>query len=64
MPRDPHMVSIPVALLDDRRLGPRDRDTLMHLIAWADNSTRCDDEQFARLQLADDPDMFLEVRPN
>jgi hypothetical protein len=118
MPRDPHMVSIPIVLLDDRRLSPRDLATLMLLIALADNSARCDydegalahrlgvttrtarkwiarlegfgyiinhkhwvelyhdlvltddsllmadlpplsDEQFARLQEADDPDEFL-----
>jgi hypothetical protein len=118
MPRDPHMVYIPISLLDDRRLSARDQATLMHLIARADNSPRCDydehtlahllgvttrtvrkwlarlegfgylinhkdwvelhdnlvltddsllmadlpplsDEQFARLQLANDPDEFL-----
>jgi hypothetical protein len=118
MPRDPHMVYIPISLLDDRRLSARDLATLMHLIALADNSPRCDydedtlahllgvttrtarkwlarlegfgylinhkdwvglhddlvltqdslliadlpplpDQQFARLQLADDPDEFL-----
>ena len=118
MPCDPHMVSIPVSLLNDRRLSARDQATLMHLIELADNSARCDydehtlahllgvttrtarkwlarlegfgylinhkdwvelhddlvltddsllmadlpplsDEQFARLQLADDPDEFL-----
>jgi hypothetical protein len=42
MPRDPHMVSIPLSLLDDQRLSARDLATLMHLIALADNSARCD----------------------
>ena len=42
MPRDPHMVSIPVSLLDDRRLSARDQATLMHLIELANNSARCD----------------------
>jgi hypothetical protein len=118
MPRDPHMVSIPISLLDDRRLSARDLATLMLLIALADNSARYDydeetlaqktgrdhqdrrkrlarleelgyiflrdggielhadlvigeddllvrelpslsDEEFARLQQADDPDKFL-----
>jgi Helix-turn-helix domain len=42
MPRDPHMVYIPISLLDDRRLSARDLATLMLLIALADNSPRCD----------------------
>jgi hypothetical protein len=46
MRRDPDLVYIPATLIDDRRIGDRDRATLMHLIALADNSARCDhDEQ-------------------
>jgi hypothetical protein len=46
MKPDPDVVYIPAALIDDRRIGHRDRATLMHLIALADNSARCDhDEQ-------------------
>src|SRR4051794_1292995 len=46
MRRHPDLVYIPAALIDDRRIGDRDRATLMHLIALADNSARCDlDEQ-------------------
>src|SRR4051794_22028454 len=46
MSPDPELVYIPAALIDDRRVGHRDRATLMHLIALADNSARCDhDEQ-------------------
>src|SRR4051812_23500329 len=41
MRRDPDLVYIPATLIDDRRLGDRDRATLMHLIALADNSARC-----------------------
>jgi hypothetical protein len=50
MPRHPHLVYIPVSLLDDRRLAARDRDTLMYLIALADNSVRCnyDEETLAQ----------------
>jgi hypothetical protein len=47
MPRNPHMVSIPVSLLNDRRLSARDQATLMHLIALANNSPRCDYDQHA-----------------
>jgi hypothetical protein len=46
MRRDPDLVYIPAALIDDRRIGHRDRATLMHLIALADNTARCEhDEQ-------------------
>src|SRR3954454_1049314 len=46
MRRDPDLVYIPAALIDDRRIGHRDRATLMHLIALADSSARCEhDEQ-------------------
>jgi hypothetical protein len=44
---DPDLVYIPAALIDDRRLGDRDRATLMHLIALADNSKRCDHDEHA-----------------
>src|SRR3954452_18148775 len=46
MRRDPDIVYIPAALIDDRRIGHHDRATLMHLIALADTTARCDhDEQ-------------------
>src|SRR3954469_4010886 len=46
MRRDPDIVYIPATVIDDRRIGHRDRTNLMHLIALADNSARCDhDEQ-------------------
>src|SRR4051794_12592202 len=46
MSRAPDIVYTPAALIDDRRIGHRDRATLMHLIALADNTARCDlDEQ-------------------
>jgi hypothetical protein len=51
MPRDPHMVYIPISLLDDRRLSPRDLATLMHLIALADNSAHCDYDEHALAHL-------------
>jgi hypothetical protein len=47
MRRDPDLVYIPATLIDDRRLGDRDRATLMHLIALADNSARCDYDEHA-----------------
>src|SRR3954447_8489703 len=47
MRRDPDFVSIPASLVDDRRIGERDRATLMHLIALADNSARCDLDEHA-----------------
>lgn len=51
MPRDPHMVSIPVSLLNDRRLSARGWATLMHLIALADNSARCNYDEHALAHL-------------
>ena len=51
MPRNPHMVSIPVFLLDDRRLSARDQATPMHLIELADNSARCDYDEHALAHL-------------
>src|SRR3954471_1238611 len=43
----PDIVYIPAALIDDRRIGHRDRATLMHLIALADNTPRCDLDEHA-----------------
>ena len=52
MRRHPDIVYIPATLIDDRRIGDRDRATLMHLIALADNSARCDhDEQVLAREL-------------
>src|SRR3954452_1171325 len=46
MRRHPDIVYIPATVIDDRRIGHSDRATLMHLIALADNTARCDlDEQ-------------------
>ena len=42
MPTDPDMVYVPVALDRDRRLTLRDRDTLLHLLARADQDAHCD----------------------
>jgi hypothetical protein len=39
---DPDLVYIPAALIDDRRISHHDRATLMHLIALADHTARCD----------------------
>src|SRR4051812_30084863 len=47
MKRDPDLVYIPATVIDDRRLGHRDRAALMHLIALADNSARCDLDEHA-----------------
>src|SRR3954454_17071482 len=47
MRRDPDIVYIPAALIDDRRIGHRDRATLMHLIALANNTARCDLDEHA-----------------
>src|SRR4051794_18981085 len=47
MTRDPDIVYIPAALIDDRRIGHRDRATLMHLIALADNTARCNHDEHA-----------------
>jgi hypothetical protein len=47
MRRDPDLVYIPATLIDDRRLGDRDRANLMHLIALADNTARCDYDEGA-----------------
>src|SRR3954451_8232416 len=47
MKPDPDIVYIPAGLIDDRRIGHRDRATLMHLIALADNTARCDLDEHA-----------------
>ena len=47
MRRDPDLVSIPATLIDDRRLGNGERATLMHLIALADSTARCDRDEHA-----------------
>src|SRR3954469_25901010 len=47
MKPDPDNVYIPADLIDDRRIGDRDRATLMHLIALADNTARCDHDEHA-----------------
>jgi hypothetical protein len=47
MRRHPDLVYIPATLIDDRRIGHRDRATLMHLIALADNTARCDLDEHA-----------------
>lgn len=51
MPRDPHMVSIPVSLLNDLRVSARDWVTLLHLIALADSSARCNYDEHALTHL-------------
>jgi hypothetical protein len=45
------MVSIPVSLLNDRRVSARDWATLLHLIALADNSARCNYDEHALAHL-------------
>src|SRR4051794_34152746 len=47
---DPDLVYIPATVIDDRRIDHRDRATLMHLIALADNSARCDLDEHALAQ--------------
>src|SRR3954454_15769912 len=47
MRRDPDLVYIPAALIDDRRIGHRDRATLMHLIALPENTARCNLDEHA-----------------
>src|SRR4051812_49388251 len=47
MKHDPDLVYIPATLIDDRRIDHRDRAALMHLIALADNSARCDHDEHA-----------------
>src|SRR3954451_2995367 len=47
MKHDPDLVYIPATLIDDRRIGHRDRAALMHLIALADNTARCDRDEHA-----------------
>src|SRR3954447_17233941 len=52
MRRKPDLVYIPATLVDDRRLGDRDRATLIHLIALADNTARSGhDEQALAYEL-------------
>jgi hypothetical protein len=47
MRRHPDLVYIPATLIDDRRIGDRDRANLMHLIALADTTARCDHDEHA-----------------
>jgi hypothetical protein len=47
MRRHPELVYIPATVIDDRRLDHRDRAALMHLIALADNTARCDFDEHA-----------------
>src|SRR4051812_16654108 len=47
MKRDPDLVYIPATVIDDRRLDHRNRAALMHLIALADNTARCDLDEHA-----------------